>query len=78
MAPSPEERDFETVHRAGARRDLPGLLAMLEGLDATEEAEVVRSALEAGVPYDVALAEVQREIERRLVRLLGDEAGGSS
>lgn len=48
---------------------------MLESLDGAEEADVVRGALQAGVAYDVALAEVQREVERRLAHLLGEDAG---
>ena len=66
---------LEAVHHAAARRDLPALLRMLEGLDGTLEAEVVRSALAAGVAYDVALGEVQREVERRLERELRVEGG---
>ena len=71
--PPPGERDFEAVDHAAARRDLPALLAMLERLDGAEEAAVVRSALAAGIPYDVALGEVQREVERRLERRLRAE-----
>ena len=48
--------------------DLDGLLRLLESLDGVEEAQVVRSALEAGVSPVVAVEEVQREVERRLVR----------
>jgi hypothetical protein len=48
--------------------DLDGLLILLERLDGAEEAAVVRSALEAGVPMIVVVEEVQREVERRLVR----------
>ena len=48
---------------------LDGLLALLESLDGAEEAAVVRSALAAGVPHVVAVDEVQREVERRLMRL---------
>jgi hypothetical protein len=49
--------------------DLPGLLALLERLDGAEEAAVVRSALEAGVPRERVLDELEREITRRLARL---------
>jgi hypothetical protein len=52
--------------------DLPGLLALLERLDGAEEAEVVRSALAAGVPREVVLDELEREVERRLARLRED------
>ena len=45
-----------------------GLLALLEQLDGAEEAEVVRSALAAGVSRDRVLDELQREVERRLLR----------
>jgi hypothetical protein len=48
--------------------DLDGLLRLLERLDGAEEAAVVRSAIEAGVPMVVVVDEVQREVERRLVR----------
>jgi hypothetical protein len=68
--PPPDEHDFEAVHHAAQRRDLPALLAMLERLGAAEECSVVRSALEAGVPYDLVLGEVTREVERRLEWLL--------
>jgi hypothetical protein len=48
---------------------LDRLLAQLEALDGAEEAEVVRSALAAGVPVDRVLEELEREIERRLARV---------
>jgi hypothetical protein len=49
-------------------QSLEGLLALLEGLDGGEEAAVVRSALAAGVPGERVLDELQREVERRLLR----------
>lgn len=49
-------------------RDLDGLLSLLESLDGAEEAAVVRSALEAGLPLGMVVDEVQREVERRLMR----------
>ncbi len=49
-------------------QSLAGLLALLERLDGLAEAEVVRSALAAGVPGERVLDELQREVERRLVR----------
>jgi hypothetical protein len=52
--------------------DLAGLLALLERLDGAEEAAVVRSALDAGVPREVVLDELEREVERRLARLRED------
>jgi hypothetical protein len=50
-------------------QSLDGLLALLERLDGVEEAAVVRSALRAGVPRERVLEELQREVERRLVRV---------
>jgi hypothetical protein len=47
---------------------LDGLLALLERLDGAEEASVARGALRAAVPPMVVLEEVQREVERRLIR----------
>jgi hypothetical protein len=47
---------------------LDGLLALLEQLEGAEEAAVVRSALAAGVPQAMVLEELQREVERRLMR----------
>jgi hypothetical protein len=56
-----------------ADRDLPmdldGLIALLERLDGAEEAAVVRSALEAGIPRDRVMDELVHEVERRLARL---------
>jgi hypothetical protein len=49
-------------------QSLDGLLALLEQLEGAEEAEVVRSALAAGVPPAMVLEELQREVERRLMR----------
>ena len=47
---------------------LDGLLALLERLEGAEEAAVVRGALAAGVPAEMVLEELQREVERRLMR----------
>jgi hypothetical protein len=47
---------------------LEGLLALLERLDGAEECAVVRGALTAGVPSMLVLDELQREVERRLIR----------
>jgi len=47
---------------------LDGLLALLEQLEGAEEAAVVRSALAAGVQPAMVLEELQREVERRLMR----------
>jgi hypothetical protein len=49
--------------------DLEGLLALLERLDGAEEAAVVRSALEYGIPRERVMDELEREVERRLARL---------
>ena len=47
---------------------LDGLLALLEQLEGAEEAAVVRSALAAGVPVELVHDELEREVERRLLR----------
>jgi hypothetical protein len=49
-------------------QSLEGLLALLEQLDGAEEAAVTRAAIEAGVPGELVLEELQREVERRLLR----------
>jgi hypothetical protein len=49
-------------------QSLEGLLALLERLEGAEEAAVTRSALEAGVPVELVYDELQREVERRLLR----------
>ena len=49
-------------------QSLDGLLALLEQLDGVEEAAVARSALAAAVPPELVLEELQREVERRLLR----------
>ena len=49
-------------------QSLEGLLALLEQLEGAEEAAVTRSALAAGVPPERVLDELQREVERRLLR----------
>jgi hypothetical protein len=50
-------------------QSLDGLLALLERLDGSEEAAVVRSALAAGVARERVLDELQHEVERRLARV---------
>jgi hypothetical protein len=47
---------------------LESLLVLLERLEGAEEAAVTRSALAAGVPEAMVLEELQREVERRLMR----------
>ena len=49
-------------------QSLDGLLGLLEQLEGEEEAEVTRQALAAGVPEAMVLEELQREVERRLMR----------
>ena len=49
--------------------DVDGLIALLERLDGPEEAEVVRSALAAGISRDRVMDELEREVRRRLARL---------
>ena len=49
-------------------QSLEGLLVLLERLEGAEEAEVVRGALAAGVPAAMVQEELQREVERRLMR----------
>ena len=64
--PSPDPTDPLAPARG---LGLDGLLALLEQLDGVEEAAVVRSALTAGVPRERVLEELQREVERRLMRV---------
>jgi hypothetical protein len=47
---------------------IDGLLALLERLGGVEECAVVREAMAAGVPPTVVVEELQREVERRLLR----------
>jgi hypothetical protein len=47
---------------------LDGLLELLERLDGEEESAVARGALAAGVSSMVVVEELQREVERRLIR----------
>ena len=49
-------------------QSIQGLLELLVQLDGAEEAAVTRSALDAGVPAELVLDELQREVERRLLR----------
>jgi hypothetical protein len=66
-APFPVDPDDPLAPARG--QSIDGLLALLERLDGAEEAAVVRSALEAGVPRERVLDELQREVERRLLRV---------
>jgi hypothetical protein len=63
--PSPDPDDPLAPARG---LNLEGLLGLLEQLDGVEECAVVREALAAGVPSMVVVEELQREVERRLVR----------
>ncbi len=49
-------------------RSLRQLLELLERLDGAEEADVVRAALRSGVPEELVLDELAREVDRRLAR----------
>ena len=65
MHPPPDPDDPLAPARG---QSLEGLLALLERLEGAEEAAVTRSALEAGVPVELVYDELQREVERRLLR----------
>ena len=67
MAGFPVDPDDPLAPARG--QSLDGLLALLEQLDGVEEAAVVRSALAAGFPRERVLDELQREVERRLMRV---------
>jgi len=71
MAGFPVDPDDPLAPARG--QSLDGLLALLEQLDGVEEAEVVRSALAAGVARERVLDELQREVERRLMRVRAPE-----
>jgi hypothetical protein len=67
MASFPVDPDDPLAPARG--QSLDGLLRLLEQLDGAEEAEVVRSALAAGVSRDRVIDELQNEVERRLARV---------
>ena len=67
MAPFRMDPDDPLAPARG--QSLDGLLRLLEQLDGAEEAAVVRSALAAGYARDRVLEELQREVERRLMRV---------
>ena len=69
MAGSTFPHDPEDPLAAARGLGLDGLLALLERLDGATEADVVRSALAAGVPRERVLDELQHEVERRLARV---------
>jgi len=64
--PSPPDPDDPLAPARGLGLD--GLLELLERLDGEAESEVARGALAAGVPAMVVVEELQREVERRLIR----------
>ena len=68
MAAPPPLPDPEAPLAPARGLGLDGLLALLEQLGGAEECAVVRGALEAGVSPAVVVEELQREVERRLLR----------
>lgn len=68
MADPPPTSDPDDPLAPARGLGLDGLLELLERLDGETECAVVRGALEAGVPSMVVVEEVQREVERRLIR----------
>jgi len=69
MAGLPFPVDPDDPFAPARGQSVDGLLVLLERLDGAEEAEVVRSALAAGVSPSRVLDELQREVERRLARV---------
>ena len=68
MADPPPSPDPDDPLAPARGLSLEGLLDLLERLDGEEECAVVREALAAGVSPMVVVDELQREVERRLVR----------
>jgi hypothetical protein len=68
MAGPPPTPDPDDPLAAARGLSLDGLLELLERLDGEAESAVARGALAAGVPSMVVIEELQREVERRLVR----------
>jgi hypothetical protein len=68
MAGQPPTPDPDDPLAAARGLSLDGLLELLERLDGQAESAVARGALAAGVPSMVVIEELQREVERRLVR----------
>jgi hypothetical protein len=64
----PISPDPDVLLRAARGLSIDGLLELLARLDGAEECAVVRGALAGGVPEAVVLEELQREVERRLMR----------
>jgi hypothetical protein len=68
MAGQPPTSDPDDPLAPARGLSIDGLLSLLEQLDGAEESAVARGALAAGVPSTVVVEELQREVERRLVR----------
>ena len=68
MPDPPISPDPDELLREARGMSIEGLLGLLEQLDGAEECAVVRGAMAAGVPDAVVLEELQREVERRLMR----------
>jgi len=68
MAQPPPPFDPDDPLAPARGLDVDGLLRLLAQLDGDEECAVVREALAAGVPPVVVVEELQREVERRLLR----------
>jgi hypothetical protein len=68
MADLPPTSDPDDPLAPARGLGLDGLLDMLERLDGEAESAVVRGALAAGVSPMVVIDELQREVERRLMR----------
>jgi hypothetical protein len=64
--PPPPDPDDPLAPARGLGLD--GLLELLERLEGEAESEVARGALAAGVSPMVVIEELQREVERRLIR----------
>jgi hypothetical protein len=77
MAAPPPSPDPDDPLAPARGLGIDGLLELLERLGGAEESAVVRGALAAGVSRVVVVEELQREVERRLVRSARfyDEAG---
>jgi hypothetical protein len=69
MAEPPPSPDPDDPLAPARGLSLDGLLDLLERLDGAEEAAVTRAALAAGMPRERVLGELQREVERRLLRV---------